>query len=180
MGGSQCLSYHIQIIQLSSDMYMRRFDSDTPVILVESATDDLLTDVFRTTYSNPSDPVVDTKWHEYSNAEIDSALSSFETLDANFADQPLHHALRTLSSAVHRLSTARAELEESRQALLQREASRRARADQLMKELPLSDRDLARRVIQSLFPDDDEDGHAVKRKFSASVSAVLLNSSKLS
>ena len=47
-----------------------------------------------------------------------------------------------------------------------------------MRELQPSDRELARRVIQSLFPDDDEDGHAVRRKFSASVSIALLRSSQ--
>lgn len=151
-------------------VYSYRLDSDTPVILVESATDDSFTDTSQPLAFGASNPVLATKWHEYSNTEIDSTLSALGTVDANFADQPLHHALRTLSSAVHRLSAARAELEESRQVLLQREAARRARTDRLMQELQPSDRDLARRVIQSLFPDDDEDGHAVRRKFSASVS----------
>ena len=142
---------------------------DAPVILVESATDDSVAD-FGPSTSDTSQKVLTTKWHEYSNADIDSALSSFGSIEAGYSDQPLHETIRTLSSAVHRLSAARAELEESRRALLQKEASRRARADQLMKELPPSDRELARRVIQSIFPDDDEDGHSVRRKFSASVS----------
>ena len=146
-----------------------RFDADTPVILVESATDESIANSILLLPPSASSKVVNTKWHEYSNETIDSALSALNTLDSNFSDHPLHDALRTLSTAVHRLSAARAELEENRKALLQKEADRRARAEELMKELQPSERDLARRVIQSLFPDDDEGGHAVRRKSSTRV-----------
>lgn len=142
---------------------------DAPIILVESATEDSVAD-FGPSTSDSLRKVLSTKWHEYPHADIDSAVSSLGSMDASYSDRPLHETIRTLSSAVHRLSAARAELEESRKALLQKEASRRARADQLMRELQPSDRELARRVIQSIFPDDDEDGHSVRRKFSASVS----------
>ena len=156
---------------------LSRFDADTPVILVESATDDLAANLVSPLTPSVANKVLTTRWHEYSNESIDSALSALGTLDSSFSDHPLHDALRTLSSAVHRLSAARAQLEESRRALLEKEASRRARADQLMRELQPSDRELARRVIQSLFPDDDEDSHEVRRKTSASVSVkVCVNS----
>ncbi|KIP11017.1 hypothetical protein PHLGIDRAFT_33581 [Phlebiopsis gigantea 11061_1 CR5-6] len=132
---------------------------DAPIILVESATEDSVAN-FGPSTSDSLRKVLSTKWHEYPHADIDSAVSSLGSMDASYSDRPLHETIRTLSSAVHRLSAARAELEESRKALLQKEASRRARADQLMRELQPSDRELARRVIQSIFPDDDEDGHS--------------------
>ncbi|EKM57867.1 uncharacterized protein PHACADRAFT_116285 [Phanerochaete carnosa HHB-10118-sp] len=142
------------------------FDADTPVILVESATDDSIVNNVSSLPSNATNKLLSTRWHDYPNEAIDSALSALNTLDASFSDHPLHDAIRALSAAVHKLSSVRAELEESRKALLQKEADRRARADELMRELQPSDRVLARRVIQSLFPDDDEDSHAVRRKSS--------------
>ena len=157
---------------ISLHWLIARFDADTPVILVESATEDLAASLLSPLTPSVANKVLTTKWHEYSNENIDTALSALSTLDASVSDHPIHDALRALSSAVHRLSAARAELEESRRELLEKEASRRARADQLMRELQPSDRDLARRVIQSLFPDDDEDRHSVARKTSASVSVM--------
>lgn len=152
---------------------IHRFEVDTPVILVESATDDSLSYAVSPLPSSYANKITSTKWHQYSNEAIDSALSALGTLEPNSSDHPLHDALKILSSAVHKLSTARAELEEGRKALIQKEAARRARAEQLIRELQPSERDLARRVVQSLFPDDDEDSHAVRRKYSASVSDVF-------
>jgi small G protein signaling modulator 3 len=155
-------------------MLSSRFDSETPVILVESATEDFAANLISPLAPSVANKVLQTRWHEYTNESIDSALLALETLDTSFSDHPLHDILRTLSSAVHKLFAARAELEESRRALLEKETSRRARADQLMRELQPSDRDLARRVIQSIFPDDDEDEHEVRRKASTSVSIMPL------
>ncbi|KAF7789776.1 hypothetical protein EIP86_000722 [Pleurotus ostreatoroseus] len=102
--------------------------------------------------------VLGTKWHEYSDEDIDATISkiSTSTPSSDTPGNPYHATLRVLSSAVKKLSQARAELEESRRVLLEKEAARRTRAEQLMKELQPSEQDIARRVIQSLFPDDDE------------------------
>lgn len=115
--------------------------------------------------------VLGTKWHEYSDEDIDSTISRIgaSASSAGSSNNSYHSTLRVLSSAVYRLSKARAELEESRRMLLEKEAARRARADQLMKELQSSEQDVARRVLQSLFPDDDEVRREVQRKQSNTV-----------
>lgn len=115
--------------------------------------------------------VLGTKWHEYSDEAIQSTLSRLSSSNspADIPNNPYNATLRVLSSAVYRLSKARAELEESRRVLLEKEAARRARAEQLMKELQPSEQDVARRVLQSLFPDDDESRREVQRKHSDTV-----------
>jgi hypothetical protein len=51
----------------------------------------------------------------------------------------------------------------------ERELARRKRADELLKELEPSEQVIARRLIQSLFTDDDENEHNVHRKQSVMV-----------
>lgn len=119
--------------------------------------------------------VLVTKWHEYSDEAIQSTISSISVTDspADISSHPYHTALRILSSALHNLSRVRIELEESRRLLLEKEIARRSRADELMKELQLSEQDVARRVIQSIFTDDDETHHQVHRKHSVMVRCCL-------
>ncbi|EMD33384.1 hypothetical protein CERSUDRAFT_108175 [Gelatoporia subvermispora B] len=114
--------------------------------------------------------VLATRWHEYSDAQIESALSSLSGLspDLEASDRPYCNVLRVLSSTVHNLSKARKELEESRQLLHEKETARRERAEQLMKELPPSELEVAKRLLQSLFPNDDENRHQVLRSHSRS------------
>ncbi|OCH89615.1 TBC-domain-containing protein [Obba rivulosa] len=114
--------------------------------------------------------VLATKWHEYSDAEIESALSSMGGLrpESPSAGRSYCNVLRVLSSTVHSLSKARKELEESRQLLMEKEAARRDRAEQLMKELQPSELDVAKRLLQSLFPNDNENRHPVLRSHSRS------------
>ncbi|KAI0951548.1 hypothetical protein AcW1_008567 [Taiwanofungus camphoratus] len=111
--------------------------------------------------------ILHTKWHEYSDDAIQSSIMKFTS--ANHSDDsvhPYHSVLRVLSSAVHNLTRIRKELEESRRILLEKEAARQDRADQLLKELQPSEKDILKRIIQSLFPDDDEKHHAVQRRHS--------------
>ncbi len=54
-------------------------------------------------------------------------------------------------------------MEESLRVIKEKERARKRRAEELMKELQASDRDIARRVMQSLFTDDDEGIHQVER-----------------
>ncbi|KAH8094532.1 TBC-domain-containing protein [Cristinia sonorae] len=110
--------------------------------------------------------VLANKWHEYSDEAIQTSVSNLQSNEtpSSGSSHPYHTALRVLSSAVERLSKARAELEESRRVLEEKDSARRARAEALFKELQPSDREVARRVIQSLFPDDDEANHAVQRR----------------
>ncbi|KAI0310088.1 rab-GTPase-TBC domain-containing protein [Amylostereum chailletii] len=110
--------------------------------------------------------ILSTRWHEYSDEAIQSAIALSSTADSPAAapSHPYHTTLRVLSSASHHLTQMRRELEESRRVLQEKEAARRARADALMKELQPSERDVARRVIQSLFTDDDEGIHRIQRK----------------
>ncbi|KAJ6578067.1 rab-GTPase-TBC domain-containing protein [Mycena capillaripes] len=110
--------------------------------------------------------VLDTKWHECSDDAIQSAISGLSAQSpAEVSGPPYHSALRVLSQALHNLAQARMELEEGRKALQEKEAARRARAEALMNELQLvSEREIARRVIQSVFTDDDEEQHNVRRQ----------------
>ncbi|KII84372.1 hypothetical protein PLICRDRAFT_362645 [Plicaturopsis crispa FD-325 SS-3] len=121
--------------------------------------------------------VITTKWHAYTDEAIQSSISRLNDLDTRVEaiTPPYHTALRVLSLAFDNLSKARVELENNRQMLLEKEAARRARANALMKELQPSERDVARRVMQSIFTDDDESSHRVHRKHSLMSLAESLN-----
>ncbi|KAF5379653.1 hypothetical protein D9615_005777 [Tricholomella constricta] len=110
--------------------------------------------------------VLITKWHEYSDDAIQSAISNIGASEspADVSTHPYHTALRVLSSALHNLSRVRVELEENRKILQEKEIYRRERADALMKELQPLEQDVARRVIQSIFTDADETRHQVRRQ----------------
>ncbi|KAJ7183627.1 rab-GTPase-TBC domain-containing protein [Mycena filopes] len=87
--------------------------------------------------------VLDTKWQERDDGEIDTVIKTLDTAS------PYHSALRILSQ---NLTKARVELEAGRKAL----QARRARAEGLMDGLQLvSEREIARRVIQAVFDGDD-------------------------
>ncbi|CAA7267521.1 unnamed protein product [Cyclocybe aegerita] len=116
-----------------------------------------------------SGQILATKWHTYSDEAIQTAISKVGPSEspADAPNHPYHTALRVLSSAVQNLSRARLELEEARKALQEKEVVRRKRADELLKELRPSEQEIAKRVVQSLFTDDDETEHQVHRKQSA-------------
>ena len=115
--------------------------------------------------------VLATKWHTYSDEAIQTTISKFSASEspADTPNHPYHTTLRILSSAVHNLSRVRLELEDTRRVLYEKELARRKRADELLKELEPSEQDVARRLIQSLFTDDDENEHNVRRKQSVMV-----------
>ncbi|KAF8155369.1 rab-GTPase-TBC domain-containing protein [Mycena galopus ATCC 62051] len=111
--------------------------------------------------------ILDTKWHECSDDAIQSAISGLSVAQspAEISGPPYHSALRVLSQALHNLAQARMELELGRKVLQEKEAARRTRAEALMNELQLvSEREIARRVIQSVFTDDNEEEHHVHRQ----------------
>jgi hypothetical protein len=110
--------------------------------------------------------VLSHKWHEFSDESLQAKLSS---IDVEGSSPPHHTAIRVLSSALHNFSRVCAELEENHRMLQQKEHARRKRAQELMKELQSSERDIARRVIQSIFTDDDERIHQVQRQQSRMV-----------
>jgi DUF438 domain-containing protein len=111
-------------------------------------------------------------WHDYSDEAVQSAISAISVAEspAFVSGHPYHTSLRVLSSAVHNLTKIRREMEESLRVIQEKERARRQRAEELMKELQASDRDIARRVMQSLFTDDDEGMHKVERSQSDMVS----------
>jgi len=129
----------------------------------------------RPSSSSPSAQVLATMWHEYSDEAIQSAISNLSVSQspAEATSHPYHFALRVLSSALHNLSRARIELEESRGVLLEKEVARRERADALMSELQPSEQEIAKRVIQAIFTDADEAQHEVRRQQSSMVSLLL-------
>lgn len=118
------------------------------------------------------------KWHEYSDEAIQSAISRLSDVESpSDADpHPYHTALRVLSSALHNLSRVRLELEENRKLLEEKQAAGRQRAETLLQELLPSEQEVARRVILSIFTDDDERRHRVERQESLSVRATSLTS----
>jgi IS4 transposase len=86
------------------------------------------------------------------------------------ARHPYHAALRILSFALHNLARMRQDLEEDRRLLREKEIARRKRAAQLLNELQSSEQETAKRVLQSLFPDDDEHAHQIQKRQSTMVS----------
>lgn len=118
--------------------------------------------------SHSDSQILLTTWHEMSDSDIESAILQCHesTPQSSVPSHPYHSVLRVLSSAVHHLTRIRRELEESRRLLLEKDAARRDRASQLLQELPPSEKGVAERVLQSLFPNDDEKGHRVHRQHS--------------
>ncbi len=155
-----------------------RSTKPSPIIVVESSSEDAATHAVSKyeilddssperpngSFSTPSDKILNTRWHEYSNDEMHVAVSQLTaSTQGTPADDPRYSIMRVLSSAVHNLTRARQELEESRRVLLEKEAARKERARQLLSELQPSDKEIGKRVFQSLFPDDDESTHQVHR-----------------
>jgi len=115
--------------------------------------------------------VLANRWHEYSDEAIQAAISRLSVSESpsDVDTHPYHTALRVLSSSLHSLSRARIELEEHKILLQEKEAASKERAQALLSELQVSEREVAKRVIQSIFPDDDERHHRVQRQGSHSV-----------
>ncbi|KAJ7871577.1 hypothetical protein B0H13DRAFT_2060193 [Mycena leptocephala] len=116
----------------------------------------------------PVDPdvkasVLDTKWHQCDDAAVPSAILSLHSVQSPADDvpsgggHPYHLMLRVLSAALHNLATARLELEQGRRELQEREEARRKRAEKLMRGegVSVSEREIARRVLSSVFGDED-------------------------
>jgi len=120
--------------------------------------------------------VLTTRWHRQSDQAIQSTISKLDFHDSSSdaARHPYHVALRVLSSALSNMRKAYKALEDDRALLQEKEAARKARADQLLRELPPSERDVAKRILQSLFPDDDEHVHQIQRRQSNLVSSDLI------
>lgn len=105
------------------------------------------------------------KWHDLSDDEIDAKMGALEATAV----------IRALSLALHNMARVCSELEENHKALQLKEHAKRKRADVLMKELQTpTERDVVKRVIRTLFTDDDELVHQVQRKQSHMVSIKLL------
>ena len=121
--------------------------------------------------------ILTTRWHRQSDQAIQSTVSKLEFYDpsSDAARHPYHAAIRILSSALSNMRKAYKALEDNRALLQEKEAARKARADQLLRELPPPERDVARRILQSLFPDDDEHVHRIQRRQSNMVSPHLIS-----
>lgn len=122
--------------------------------------------------------VLTTRWHKQSDQAIQSTISKLDFHDSSSdaARHPYHAALRIISSALSNMRKACKALEDDRALLQEKEAARKERADQLLRELPPSERDVAKRILQSLFPNDDEHIHQIQRRQSNLV-RTHLNSS---
>jgi len=123
-------------------------------------------------------PMLATRWHELTDEGIQGAIANVSMAGSYQTDiQRYQAALRTLSAAYQSLCRTHLELEEKRRALVERETARRQRAEEFLKETQPSELDVAKRLFQSLFTDDDELKHRVQRKQSAVVRAYCLSSS---
>ncbi|KAF8629644.1 hypothetical protein AX15_003375 [Amanita polypyramis BW_CC] len=107
--------------------------------------------------------VLTTKWHECSDDAIESSISTLGGASSEVFDHPYYTVLRILSAAYHRLASVREELEENRRLLREKEGALQDRTRALLGELKPSEQDVARRILQSIFTDDDEAQHDVKR-----------------
>jgi hypothetical protein len=122
--------------------------------------------------------VLTTRWHRQSDQAIQSTISKLEFHDpsSDAARHPYHAVLRILSSALSNMRKAYKTLEDDRALLQEKEAARKERADQLLRELPPSERDVAKRILQSLFPNGDEHVHQIQRRQSNLVGHRLVTS----
>ena len=187
-------TFHTSTVHRAEYRRAHRTSRPPPIIVVDSSSDTILASpglhasTLETLFSetstvndnlNPSlsSQVLGHRWHEYSDDTIQAAISQLDATNtpSEAPNHPYHTTIRVLSSAMQKLSRARAELEQKRRILLEKEAARRKRADQLLTELGPSERDVAKRLLQSLFPDDDEDDHMVQRKQSMMVSTPELS-----
>ncbi|TRM64764.1 rab-GTPase-TBC domain-containing protein [Schizophyllum amplum] len=100
--------------------------------------------------------VITTHWHDYSDEAIQASVSSFSEHDtpAEVSRHPYHSVIRVLSQALHNVTRARVELEESRRLLLEREEERQRRAQDFIQEMPPSDQEVARRMFEALYPEE--------------------------
>lgn len=158
---------------LASTFYSDDFSPETftaPLIIVGSddqhlPVDDIVDTTSVSLQELAIDPVITsrvltTKWHEYSDEAIQSAISSISISEspAEVSSHPYHSALRVLSAALHNLSKARLELEQNRKTLIEKENARRARAEELAREMKSEkEREIARRVVKEIFGDNDVD-----------------------
>ncbi|KAI5981945.1 rab-GTPase-TBC domain-containing protein [Pisolithus albus] len=114
--------------------------------------------------------VLSNTWHNYSDEVIQSAIShlSFMESPSDVDGHPYHSTLRVLSAAFHHMSRTCLELEECRRVLEEKSNERKQRAEALLEELLPSERDVAKRVILSIFTDENEHRHHVERQQSLS------------
>jgi hypothetical protein len=159
-----------------SSLWDRSTNRQTPVIVVEQPDSSHSSDAPRKSIpfqlhgeclsldKDATLEVLTTRWHRQSDQAIQSTISKLDFHDSSpdAARHPYHAALRILSSALSNMRKACKALEDDRALLQEKETARKERADQLLRELPPSERDLARRIIQSLFPDDDEHVHQIQ------------------
>jgi hypothetical protein len=169
-----------------ASLWNGRQQSGVPPVAVDNPSDShfVITEVFDSDQHNPfvTSHVLATRWHDCSDDAIEGAISKLTAMEApgDVVQHPYFTALRILSSAHHSLLLARQELEEHRRLVQEKEGARRRRADELLHELQASDRDVASRVIQSIFTNDDEGVHRVQRKQSSQVPLVYSGRSSIS
>lgn len=122
--------------------------------------------------------ILGTPWHTYSDSAIQRSIASLASSSLNTPasapTQPYHDALRVLSAAVHNLSRARADLENERRRLVEKDEERRRKAEELSNNVTARDREAVRRVINALWPDEEEEeeGRQIARKPSHQVGCI--------
>lgn len=98
----------------------------------------------------PSDSwLLTTPWHRQSDEEIEAAIM----LSRNITYQ---HALRVLSSTVEDLGLRHAQLQSLREKDLAKEERARKRVKQMTWDMQPSEREIARRIIDAVFEDEDD------------------------
>jgi len=110
--------------------------------------------------------VLNTKWHECSDDAIENAISTMISMEepGSVVNHSYFTALRILSSAYSSMAHAWQDSQDYRGSVLEKETARKQRADDLLCELQPSEREVARRVIQSIFTNDDEHSYRVQRQ----------------
>ncbi|EJD06547.1 TBC-domain-containing protein [Fomitiporia mediterranea MF3/22] len=119
--------------------------------------------------------VLNTKWHELSDIQIKDTVSRFgpSSSSSGVSYQSYHNVLRTLSAALEDLSVERSELDKLRVFMEERDKTLRMHAEQAVEKLPLSERDIGYRILNSAFSEPEDSRPLVKRPSVLSLSQSL-------
>ncbi|KAH8118089.1 TBC-domain-containing protein [Phellopilus nigrolimitatus] len=137
-----------------------REDSDTHSSLTQDSSAGRSLAVQETGEFGPvtASQVLATKWHELSDMQIEATVSKYSTSrsSSKVSTQSYQSVLRVLSAALEDISIERNELDKVRSLLEDRDKTLRGKAERAVNNLPYSDREVGRRIFDSLFSEVEE------------------------
>ncbi|KZP00539.1 TBC-domain-containing protein [Calocera viscosa TUFC12733] len=103
--------------------------------------------------------VLETKWHLYSDQDIATAISSVSDISGSPAEQPtnpVHAALRVMSSAFEDLSRKYEDVRRAREAEDQKGSELASKAREQIESMPWAEREVARKVVELFFAEEQD------------------------